>query len=132
MVTKPTVDFRLPPCDTLGSENGQRLLWGTALTWALSIPCIIDIFTIFTTSRRAAASEQKTTVLVAIALGAEVYTIFVLILGFLLARGRNCLADQVLLFWPSDACSIFVSYIGWNVVMLMGLAGVFVWLRHIP
>jgi hypothetical protein len=65
-------------------EKTKGFLLGTVLTWAVTIPCTIGIFAIFTEFRRAASEQQAAgLVWVAITPGAKVYATFGL-LGLLL------------------------------------------------
>ena len=96
-------------------------LWGTVLTWALSIPFILGIFHSFRE-----VSEQKATGLGAIAGGlAEGFVTFGLILAFLVPVVAIVLLIRSFSsgHWMRTLFSLL--YIVWNVLMV--LAGLSAW-----
>jgi hypothetical protein len=94
-------------------------LWGTALTWAVSIPCIIGICTIFTTFRRI-PSEHKAVglVLFAIVSGAKVYATFGFILGLLLPIVAIVLLTRSFSSGHRMRTLVSLLHIGWNAVII--------------
>ena len=92
--------------DSFSDERKRKyFLWGTVLTWTLAVPLIIGIFHAFR-----GISEQKATGLGAVAGGlAEAYAIFGLFLAFVLPRGGNFPAGQVVLQRAFCACPIFAA-----------------------
>jgi uncharacterized protein YybS (DUF2232 family) len=104
-----------------------RFLWGTVLTWALSIPFVIGMLTSFR-----GISEQKATGLGAVVGGlAGSYATFGIILAFVLPVVAILLLIRSFSSAHGMRSLVSLPYIGWNAIMLMGLAAVFVWLRHL-
>jgi len=96
-------------------------LWGTVLTWALSIPVVIGIFNSFR-----GISEQKATGLGAIAGGlAEGYANFGLILALLAPVVAIVLLIKSFSSGHRMRTLFSLLYIGWNLLMLF--AGLFAW-----
>jgi len=110
--------------DNSSGHDGKKkggFLWGTLLTWTLSIPCIC---TMFTTFRRTAFGHKAVgLVLFAIASGAKVYATFGLILGLLLPIVAIVLLSRSFSSGHRMRALVSLLYIGWNAVIL---AGVFV------
>jgi len=111
-----------------GSSHERKsrwFLWGKVLTWALFIPFIIGIFIPFGRG----IGEQKAMGLGAIAGGlAESYGTLGIILAFVLPVVAIVLLIKS---FSSGHRMRALLYIGWNVIVLMLLAGLFVSLRHI-
>jgi hypothetical protein len=104
--------------DSTHESKTKGFLWGTALTWTLSIPFIIGIFHSFR-----GISEQKATGVGAIVGGLEAgYATFGLILGLLLPVVAIVLLMRSFSSGHRVRALFSVLYIGWNVVMVMGLA----------
>ena len=114
--------------DDSSSDERKRkyFLWGTVLTWTLSVPLIIGIFHAFR-----GISEQKATGLGAVAGGlAEAYVIFGLILAFVLPAGAIVLLVRSFSagHWARTLLSLL--YICGSALTL-AFAGLFVWLSFI-
>jgi hypothetical protein len=104
-------------------------LWGTALTWVLSIPFVVAVFNAFR-----GISEQKATGLGAVAGGlTEGYVTLAIVLAFVLPVGAIVLLVRSFAGAVRVRKVFSVLYICWNALMLT-LAGLFVWgfihLRH--
>jgi len=112
-----------------GSSDERKsrwFLWGTVLTWALFLPFMIGIFHSFR-----GISEQKATGIGAIAGGlAEGYITFGLILALLVPVVAIVLLVRSFSSGRGMRSLVSLLYIGWNAIVLLGLAGMFVWLRH--
>jgi len=101
-------------------------LWGTVLTWTLSIPLIIGMFNSFR-----GISEQKATGLGAVAGGlAEGYVTFGLIFSLVLPVGAIVLLVRSFSGRHRMRALVSVLYICWSALAL-ALAGLFVWLSFI-
>ena len=106
------------------SHDSKRkwYVWGTIVTWTLSIPVIIAIFNSFR-----GISEQKATGAGAVAGGlAEGYVIFSLILGFVLPVGAIVLLVRSLSGTHRMRALLSVLYICWCAFTL-ALASLFAW-----
>jgi len=108
--------------DSSYDRKTKGFLWGTALTWALSVPFIIGILNSFR-----GISEQKATGLGAIAGGlADSYATFGLILVFLMPVVAIVLLSMSFSpgHWMRTLFSIL--YISWNALIVF--AGLSLWL----
>jgi len=105
-------------------KKKEGFLWGTALTCALSIPCVVGICTLFATFRHApSAHKAACLVYVAIASGAKVYATFGLILGFLVPMFAIVLLIRSFSSSHRIRALFSLLYIGWNAVILASLFG---------
>ena len=107
------------------SEDRKRkwFLWGTVLTWTLSIPLIIGMFNSFRE-----ISSQKATGLGAVAGGlVEGYATFGLILALVLPVGAIVLLVRSFSGGRRMRALFSLLYICWSALTLV-LAGLFVWL----
>jgi uncharacterized membrane protein len=110
--------------DASSSDKRKRkyFLWGSILTWTLSIPLIIGIFHAFR-----GISEQKATGLGAVAGGvAEAYAMFGLILAFVLPVWAIVLLVKSFSGGHSARAVFSLLYICWSALTL-AFAGLFVW-----
>jgi hypothetical protein len=106
-------------------DNGLRhdrktkgFLWGTALTWALTVPLLIGVFNFFR-----GISEQKATGLGAIAGGlTEGYLTFGFILGFVLPVVAIVLLIRSFSSGHGMRTLFSILYIGWNALIVFGLS----------
>jgi hypothetical protein len=107
------------PCDNLqvpqwtsscDARKRKYFLWGTILTWTLSVPVVIGIF-----HALRGISEAKATGLGAIVSGlAEAYVVFGLILAVILPVGANCPTVQIVFRRTLGACLIFAALHLWE------------------
>jgi len=118
------------------SSSGDRkhlwFLWGSILTWILSIPFIIGMFNTFR-----GISEQKATGLGAVAGGlAEMGLTLMLILGLVLPIAAIVLLVKSFRSGARIRSLVSVFYICWNVLMLAIVSLdawlIFVYLPHKP
>lgn len=132
---RKTVDFRPDPVTVSGPEmdgtsNDARkkryFLWGTALTWILSIPVVLGIFSAFR-----GIQQEKATGLAAVA-GAisEMYATLGLVLGFVIPVGAIVLLVKSFSGGHRMRTLFSVLYICWSAFSLV-LAGLFVWVVFI-
>jgi hypothetical protein len=118
--------------DDSSSDERKRknFLWGTALTWTLSIPLIIGVANGFK-----GISEQKATGLGAVAGGlAEAYGTLGLILAFVMPIAAIVLLVKSFSGGHRTRAIFSLLYICWSALTL-AFAGLFVWvsliyLRH--
>jgi hypothetical protein len=114
--------------DDGSSPDGKRkwFLWGTIVTWTLSIPLLVFVFNSFR-----GISEQKATGLAAAAGGlAEGYATFGLILAFVLPVGAIVLLARSFSRGHPMRTLFSLLYICWSALTL-ALASLFVWLSFI-
>ena len=103
-------------------SKGKWYVWGTILTWTLSIPVIIAIF-----NSLREISEQKATGIGAVAGGlAGGYVTFSLILAFVLPVGAIVLLVRSLSGTHRMRALLSVLYICWCAFTL-ALASIFAW-----
>ncbi len=114
--------------DSCSGDDRKRkfFLWGSILTWTLSIPLIIGVVNAFK-----GISEQKATGLGAAAGGlAEVFVALGIISGFVLPVGAIVLLVKSFDGGHRMRAVFSLLYIGWSLLTLV-LAGLFVWLSLI-
>jgi len=114
--------------DNRSSDDRKRkfFLWGTVLTWTLSIPLIIGVVNAFK-----GISEEKATGLGAVAGGfAEAYVTLGVIFGFVLPVGAIVLLVKSFGRGHRMRAIFSLLYIGWSVLTLV-LGGLFVWVSLI-
>lgn len=100
----------------------KYFLWGTALTWTLSIVFIVGIFNAF-----GGIQQEKATGLAAVAGGLfEVYAILGLIFGFVLPVGAIVLLVRSFSGGHPVRTVFSVLYIGWSALALV-VAGLLAW-----
>jgi len=113
-----------PEMDDSSSHDRKKkyFLWGTVLTWTLSIPLIVWMFNSF-----GGIQQEKATGLAAAAGGiAEMYATFGLILAFVLPVGAIVLLVGSFSRGHRIRTLFSVLYIGWSAFTLVA-AGLFVW-----
>ena len=114
--------------DNRSSDDRKRkfFLWGTVLSWTLSIPLIIGVANAFK-----GISEQKATGLGAVAGGfAEAYVTLGVIFSFVLPVGAIVLLIKSFDGGHRTRAVFSLLYIGWSALTLV-LAGLFVWMSLI-
>jgi|SRR5271170_6395166 len=100
----------------------KYFLWGTVLTWTLSIPVIVGMFNTFW-----GIQQEKAIGLAAVAGGvSEAYATFGLILAFVLPVGAIVLLVRSFSGEHPMRAVFSVIYIGWSAFTLLA-AGLFVW-----
>jgi hypothetical protein len=117
--------------DATSSADRKKkyFLWGTVLTWTLSIPLMVGMFNSFR-----GIQPEKATGLAAVAGGiSEAYTTLGLILAFVLPVGAIVLLVRSFSGEHRMRALFSVLYIGWSAITLL-LAGLFVWVFfiHMP